>query len=130
MSADAATIGIGRRHRPGRGLGAAVRWIAVMLFSAGLILSCRGADEPGGTNMTDGSSSAFPATGGGWQTIFDGTSTEALRSYGGGAFAASWAVEDGALRTVPGKPVDLITDESYGDFELEFGWRVSRAGNS
>jgi hypothetical protein len=101
-----------------------------MVVLAGPILGCGVTHEPGGTNTNKPSRSGSPAAGGGWHTIFDGSSTDALRSYGGGAFPASWTVEEGALRTVPGTPVDLVTNESYGDFELEFGWRVAMGGNS
>jgi Domain of Unknown Function (DUF1080) len=41
-----------------------------------------------------------------------------------------WAIEDGELRTVPGSGVDLIIRDTFGDFELEFEWRVAAAGNS
>ena len=43
---------------------------------------------------------------------------------------SSWVVEDGELHAVPGAGVDLITRETFGDFELEFEWRVSPGGNS
>jgi hypothetical protein len=111
-------------------MGAVARRVAVLVALAALILGCEATDERGGTDTSHRSSSSSPGPGGGWQTLFDGTSTEALRSYGGGAFPASWTVEDGSLRTVPGAPVDLVTIESYVDFELEFGWRVSPGGNS
>jgi hypothetical protein len=127
MGADAGTMGIGGPDRLGMCVGVA-RTIAVMVLLAGLILGCEGGRDT--SNTSDRPSSGSPPAGGGWQTIFDGTSTDALRSYRGGAFPASWTVEDGALRTVPGAPVDLVTHESYGDFELEFGWRVARGGNS
>ena len=65
-----------------------------------------------------------------WISLFDGVSTAALRGYGQDAFPESWVVEDGALRAVPGPGVDLITRDTYADFELEFEWRVGPAGNS
>lgn len=65
-----------------------------------------------------------------WIVLFDGSSTAALRGYGQESFPASWLIEDGELRTVPGTGVDLITRDTFGDFELEFEWRVSPAGNS
>jgi len=65
-----------------------------------------------------------------WIALFDGSSTAALRGYGAEAFPASWAVEDGELHALPGTGVDLITRETFGDFELEFDWRVSPGGNS
>ena len=74
------------------------------------------------------SSSASPE---GWQTLFDGTRIARLRGYGQVAFPSDrWVVRDGRLRTVPGAPTDLITAESFGNFELEFRWAVATGGNS
>ena len=66
-----------------------------------------------------------------WQVLFDGTATDALRGYGMDGFPADrWVVEDGELRTVPGSGIDLVTHDTFGDFELEFEWRVAPGGNS
>ena len=67
-----------------------------------------------------------------WTVLFDGSSTEQLRGYGMKDFPASaWKVEDGALVTITGVPnMDLVTKEEYKDFELQFDWKVSLAGNS
>ncbi|MEO6329239.1 MAG: DUF1080 domain-containing protein [Ginsengibacter sp.] len=66
-----------------------------------------------------------------WFVLFDGTSTDHFRSYGMEAFPESWKVEDGALATVTGVPnMDLVTKETYKDFELEFEWKTSVGGNS
>jgi len=66
-----------------------------------------------------------------WQVVFAGRSTDALRGYKMDKFPADrWVVEDGALKTVPGHAVDLITREKYRNFELEFEWKVAPGGNS
>jgi hypothetical protein len=66
----------------------------------------------------------------GWIDLFDGTSTAALRGYGQDSFPASWVVEAGELRAIPGTGVDLITRDTFTDFEVEFEWRLGAAGNS
>jgi Domain of Unknown Function (DUF1080) len=66
----------------------------------------------------------------GWMALFDGSSTAALRGYGEDDFPASWEVQDGELHALAGSGVDLITRDTYTDFELEFEWRVGPAGNS
>jgi hypothetical protein len=66
-----------------------------------------------------------------WIVLFDGASTEAWRGYRQQRFPASgWKVENGALRAMAGGGVDLVTKETFGDFELELEWRVSPGGNS
>ena len=68
---------------------------------------------------------------GDWIVLFDGSSTEALRGYGRDEFPADrWVVDDGALRAIPGLGVDLVSRETYADFELEFEWKVAPGGNS
>lgn len=41
-----------------------------------------------------------------------------------------WVCEDGVLKSVKGRRIDLITCEEYEDFELELEWKVSVGGNS
>jgi hypothetical protein len=68
---------------------------------------------------------------GDWQVLLDDSGTDALRGYGMDGFPADrWIVEDGELRTVPGSGIDLVTRDAFGNFELEFEWRVAPGGNS
>jgi hypothetical protein len=61
------------------------------------------------------------------QSLFDGKTLAGWRPAG-----ASWAVEDGAIKSVPkvGFREDLLSVEEYEDFELEFEWKISPGGNS
>lgn len=67
-----------------------------------------------------------------WIVLFDGGSTDKLRGYGMQDFPdQAWKVEDSALVTQIGVPnIDLVTKEAFKNFELEFDWKVSKAGNS
>jgi hypothetical protein len=73
-----------------------------------------------------------------WITLFDGTSTDAWKLYNSPDFPSEgWSIEDDAL--VFRKPVDatgwtsnkdIITKETFGDFELELEWSIAKGGNS
>jgi len=67
-----------------------------------------------------------------WIPLFDGKSTAQLRGYKMDDFPdQAWKIEDGALATQTGVPnIDLVTKETYQNFELTFDWKVSKAGNS
>ncbi len=67
-----------------------------------------------------------------WTYLFDGKSVTPLRGYKMTTFPTeAWKVEDGALVAQTGVPnIDLVTKESYKNFELAFDWKVSVAGNS
>lgn len=66
---------------------------------------------------------------GGWQVLFEGTITDAFRGWNSPGMPAGWHVEQGSL--VKEGPVDdLVTRRDYGNFELEFEWKIGAAGNS
>ena len=79
----------------------------------------------------------------GWELLFDGKTLRGwhalgIRTMPGGL----WTVENGAIKHLPkvpgalqadGQPLDgfdLITDNSWENFELSFEWRISQGGNS
>lgn len=71
----------------------------------------------------------------GWELLFDGESMEHWRVYNQEDIPAGWVVEDGAMVFDPEQRndqygLDIITRETYGDFELKLEWWLSEAGNS
>jgi hypothetical protein len=79
----------------------------------------------------------------GWRVLFDGTSLAGWRGLGSDSVpSAHWRVVDGAIAKVPtakvprladGQPAtggDLMSIESFRDFELAFEWRVTPGANS
>ena len=62
-----------------------------------------------------------------WEVLFDGQNLDHWHDYRGEGI--SWKIEDGTLTTDGGKG-DIITDDTYRNFELEFAWKVAEAGNS
>jgi hypothetical protein len=66
-----------------------------------------------------------------WRVLFDGKSTAAFRGFRQASFPTnSWVIDGGALKSLPGSKVDLITREQYENFELELEWKVAKEGNS
>ena len=67
----------------------------------------------------------------GWMLLFDGASTSGWRGYRQKDVPAGWAARDGALVRVPGANAgDLVTLDSYDDFELSLEWKITPGGNS
>lgn len=69
----------------------------------------------------------------GWRLLFDGKSLRGwLNPAKMNVPGDAWKIEDGALRTVVNPRVreDLLTAETFTDFELSFDWRVAEGGNS
>ncbi len=64
-----------------------------------------------------------------WHPLFDGKSLEQWRGYKNAAVPTGWKIEAGAL-TKDGPVADIITKETFGNFELEIEWKIGEAGNS
>src|SRR5690242_1000378 len=79
----------------------------------------------------------------GWRLLFDGATFTGWRGLGYDSVpTAHWKIENGAIRKIAdgdvprlpdGQPAaggDLMTIDTFRDFELSFDWKISRAGNS
>jgi hypothetical protein len=79
----------------------------------------------------------------GWQSLFDGRTLTGWRGVGYDTVPTShWIVVDGAIkkiasgevpRVADGRPLvggDLMTVDSFADFELSFEWKVTAGANS
>jgi len=69
--------------------------------------------------------------GDGWDIVFDGSSTDALRDFKSDDFPKKgWSIEeDGSLRAQHGSR-DIVTRKKYTDFDLQWEWKLSRGANS
>lgn len=67
-----------------------------------------------------------------WEILFDGKNVDKLRGYKMDSFPYdAWEVINGAISTKTDvQNVDIVTKKLYKDFELNFEWRISKAGNS
>src|SRR5437762_12908758 len=65
----------------------------------------------------------------GWRLLFDGTTTAGWRGYKMKALPAAWMAMDGTL--MKEKPTeDIVTTDQFGDFDLQFEWKLSKGGNA
>lgn len=64
----------------------------------------------------------------GWKLLFDGKTMKSFEA----APEDAWAVEDGCLKALkrPRLRMDLVSKESFQDFELAFEWKVEAGSNS
>lgn len=68
----------------------------------------------------------------GWRLLFDGKSLNGWHLYAKKAQPeAGWKVEDGLLKKVAKqRGGDIVTDQTFGDFDLRWEWRVAAGGNN
>ena len=67
----------------------------------------------------------------GWTALFDGTTSSGWKKIGGTAFPdKGWVIEDGCLYRKTAGGGDIVTLESYENFELSLEWKVNPGTNS
>ncbi len=84
------------------------------------------ADPAGGPAVAAGSADPGAA---GWHSLLEPNGAPDWRGWKTPGFPEGWRVEHGVLSKQ--SPVDdLVSTQSYGNFELEFEWKIGKAGNS
>jgi hypothetical protein len=78
----------------------------------------------------------------GWELLFDGKTFDGWRGIGSDKVPATWNIKDGTIQKTSNEemPVhpngqeiqrgDLMTVDTFLNFDLSFEWRISKAGNS
>ena len=106
-----------------------------LLVIASLLAGCAPSGAPGDGaeatstegNAMDGLTEAERRAG--WRSLFDGESLQGWREYRSEAPPEGWRAEDGTLhRYAPGG--DIMTAETFDDYELALEWKVAEGGNS
>ncbi|NNL90981.1 MAG: DUF1080 domain-containing protein [Saprospiraceae bacterium] len=69
----------------------------------------------------------------GWELLFDGKSLNSFHSYNSDVVNKFWKIEGDAIKFDPqkkGNGSDLVTNDTYEDFEFQLEWKISNCGNS
>jgi hypothetical protein len=69
------------------------------------------------------------ATAAPWQPLLEDHSAKAWSGWKSPGLPAGWRVNGGVL-SKDGAVEDLVTNQMYGNFELELEWKIGKAGNS
>lgn len=121
--------------QPGHDLWSTETWYTLNKIPAGKA----GKVSPSPCSTVDNTLSAAEKAAG-WELLFDGKSIEQFRNYKKETLGSSWVVEDGAIHLNSVKKDDggwqaadggdIITKETYKDFEFHLEWKISQCGNS
>ncbi|MBZ4191787.1 3-keto-disaccharide hydrolase [Niabella beijingensis] len=109
------------------------------LFALGLgFMACSCSGQKQGQTGTDAPANTLSKKekAAGWKLLFDGTSTSGWHTYGETTAGTAWKAVDGTLeldadaKSGSATGGDLVSDEEYGNFELQLDWKISQKGNS
>ncbi len=99
-----------------------------LILIAGLALTMT-ACQPAETDEAMSDDAA--ATEAEWVSLFDGETFDHWRGYKQEAMPEGWIVDDGAMyASVPEAGMDIVTRESFTNFDFSFEWKVEEGGNS
>jgi len=95
-----------------------------------VLLGCTSATSGGGamSPAPATSESTAGATAQGWRNLIDPTMS-AWRGYKEQGMPAGWTVKNGELSKTASVN-DIVTRDEYGDFDLEFEWKLHPGGNA
>lgn len=101
------------------------------ILSGALLLSFIAACTGGNTPEPSSSPNTLTAAEreAGWRLLFDGNSLEQWRGFRMDSMPSGWQAVDGAVTRV-GSGGDIITRDTFTDFELRLEWKVEPGGNS
>jgi 3-keto-disaccharide hydrolase len=108
-----------------------------MTRARGLVIACAVLPAVLSTACASSTSKVSTASGVGvstgttadWRSLFDGRSLAGWRRYRSGDIPSGWHVVDGTLvRDGPGG--DIITADTFANFELMLEWKIAPGGNS
>ena len=66
----------------------------------------------------------------GWQLLFNGKDLSQWRSFKQPRVNEKWQIQDGAISLTAAGGGDLISKNSYKNFELTLDWKIADAGKS
>ncbi len=71
----------------------------------------------------------------GWHSLFNGLNTSNWKGYNREEVPSEWKIADGVISFNPennadNRPKDLVSKETFKDFDLSLEWKISQNGNS
>ncbi|MEN8193027.1 MAG: DUF1080 domain-containing protein [Bacteroidota bacterium] len=119
-----------------------IQYAILSLLSLVIIISCGNSKDKVEEPIVNNELTKHEVTDG-WKLLFDGKSFDGWRGIGiEGVPEGHWEIENGTIRKIAsgdvptiadGQPLkggDLISNETYKNFELKFEWKISTKGNS
>ncbi len=68
-----------------------------------------------------------------WINLFDGTTLNGWHSFGESSASSKWNVDSDAIYFNPkskGDDGDLVSNDSFANFDLKLDWKIAKGGNS
>ncbi len=115
---------------------------SIIIIIAVTIVGCNSATNKKTTSDMDASTDSVNASSvkaahnkydTGWISLFDGTTLNGWHTFGETAASSKWSADSGAIYFDPkkqGDDGDLVSNDSFANFDLKLDWKIAKGGNS
>jgi hypothetical protein len=102
---------------------------------ASVFAACNSSSTNSTTTDTTAATAAMQpaATDTGWTNLFDGTTLNGWHTFGSASVSPKWSVDSGIIHFNPatkGDDGDLVSNDSFANFDLKIDWKIAKGGNS
>lgn len=111
--------------------------INMLVFAAIIFAACNSSSSSSTTDSTSGSktdtTTMTASADTGWVSLFDGSALNGWHTFGETTVSPKWSVDSGAIHFNPatkGDDGDLVTNDSFANFDLKIDWKIAKGGNS
>jgi hypothetical protein len=109
--------------------------LLAVAFAVSVFGACNSSQTDYKTNdstVATDTTSEVQSTDTGWVSLFDGSTLNGWHAFGQTG-VGKWAVDSGVIHlsaAAKGEDGDLVTNDSFANFDLKLDWKISKAGNS
>ena len=110
--------------------------LSTMILAAIVFAACNSSSTDNSstdtTAVTDTTGTAG-STEASWTPLFDGSTLTGWHTFGSDSVTGGWGIDSGAVHLNASAKKgrgDLVSNDSYDNFDLKLDWKISKAGNS
>ena len=115
-----------------------MKYLLAIITTATIFIACNSASSSAVSSDTTAATdtevtSNTSSTDTGWINLFDGTTLNGWHTFGATTVSNKWSVDSGAIHFNPdakGDDGDLVTNDSFANFDLKIDWKIAKGGNS
>ncbi|HEX5151763.1 MAG TPA: DUF1080 domain-containing protein [Parafilimonas sp.] len=107
--------------------------LTVIVLAAIVFAACNSSSTNSSSSDTTATTDAMGSTEASWTPLFDGSTLTGWHSFGADSVSGGWGIDSGAIHLDASAKTgrgDLVSNDSYDNFDLKYDWKISKAGNS
>ena len=110
--------------------------LPVLILAAIVFAACNSSSTTSSssdTTVATDTTSSTGSTDANWTPLFDGSTLNGWHSFGSDSVTGGWKVDSGAVHLDASAKKgrgDLVSNDTYDNFDLKLDWKISKAGNS